>query len=96
MFVISCLSVLVQEGAFGTLLSAAATNSSVSLSLSFWLLLFGSVSYVSIDFRKDSVACSSFRAFLFCCRQVLLLLSCQDVFHFVRLHVRPLGCLCLI
>ena len=41
MFVISCLSVLVQEGAFGTLLSAAATNSSVSLSVllaaAFWL-----------------------------------------------------------
>ena len=28
-------------------------NPSVSLSLSFWLLLFGSVSHVSIGFRRD-------------------------------------------
>jgi hypothetical protein len=44
---------------------------SSSLSLSFWLLLFGLVFLVSMDFRRDVRH--------FCCREVLLVLFCRNV-----------------
>ena len=61
LFVLLCLAVLLVAGASGALLSDAVEcfiqflfkSRSSSLSLSFWLLLFGLVFLVSMDFRRD-------------------------------------------